>query len=86
VPDQAYRNALVACVFSALAFGLVLRLAARSEASPTLWLELAFVLANLIAMDWLAIRQYREIRRLQDAATPEQPVAQPPLRSPRVER
>ena len=75
MPDRAYRNVLGAFAFTALAFGAMLRIPSRSPASSTLWIEMAFVSANLIAMDWIVIRLYRQIRRLQAGAT-ESPAAQ----------
>jgi hypothetical protein len=69
VPDQAYRYVLVAFVFRALSFGTMLRLASRGAESSTVWLELVFGLANLVALDWVAVLLYREFRRLRDAAS-----------------
>jgi hypothetical protein len=69
MPDKAYRYVLVICVFSALLLGTLLRLSSRSAESSIVWLELGFGFANLVAVDWLAILLYREVRRLRDLAT-----------------
>lgn len=69
MPDRAYRYTLVICMFSAVLFATLLRLASRSGESSVAWLELAFGFANLVAVDWVAVLLYRETRRLR-AATP----------------
>jgi hypothetical protein len=67
--DQAYRYVLVSFVFSAVLFGTLLRLASRSTGSSIVWLELSLGVATLVAVDWVALRLYREVRRLRGTAT-----------------
>lgn len=69
MPDQAYRYVLAICVFSALLFGTLLRLASRGAESSIVWLELGFGFVTLVAVDWVAVLLYREVRRLRSIAT-----------------
>jgi hypothetical protein len=69
VTDRAYRYVLAICVFSTVLFGTLLRLASRSTESSIAWLELSFGFAVLVAVDWVAVLLYREVRRLRGAAT-----------------
>ena len=73
--DPAQRNVLVACLFTALLFSALLRLASRAEDASTAWLELAFGLANLVALNWVVVRLYRQIRRMEAEARREPGVA-----------
>lgn len=72
MPDEAYKNVLVGFIFTGLCFGTMLQLTARiHEHPPLFWLELGLGLAILVAIDWILIRLYRQVRRLQARASHE---------------
>jgi hypothetical protein len=73
MPDQAQRNLLVGCVFTVLLFSTMLRLATRSADSSGLWLGLGA--AILVAINWILLRLYRQVRELQATTAPGQHAA-----------